>query len=89
MSELAELAFESAEAWQAWLREHHAASPGIWLKLAKKGAGVPSVSYAEAVDEALCYGWIDGQSRSLGDAHWVQKFTPRAKRSMWSKRNRE
>ena len=89
MSQLAELAFESVEAWEAWLREHHAASPGIWLKLPKKGSGIPSVTYAEALEDALCYGWIDGQRRSLGETFYVQKFTPRTMRSMWSKRNRE
>ncbi len=89
MTELLELAFESAEAWATWLRRHHAASPGIWIRFAKKGSGLPSVTHAEALDEALCYGWIDGQSKSLGDAHFRQKFTPRSRQSMWSKRNRE
>jgi uncharacterized protein YdeI (YjbR/CyaY-like superfamily) len=87
--ELPVVPFASAEAWRDWLRDHHASSPGVWLKLAKKGSGLPSVTYAEAVDEALCFGWIDGQARSLGETHHLQKFTPRAKRSMWSKRNRE
>jgi uncharacterized protein YdeI (YjbR/CyaY-like superfamily) len=73
----------------AWLARHHATSPGIWLQLAKKAPGVPSISYAEAVEAALVWGWIDGQKRSL-DAHaWLQKLTPRGKRSIWSKINRD
>ncbi len=83
------MAFESAEAWEAWLAEHHEQIDGVWLKFAKKGTGIPSVSYAEALDVALCYGWIDGQSRRLDETWYVQRFTPRRARSMWSKRNRE
>ena len=87
--ELPVLAFESAADFERWLREHHDASPGLWVKIAKKGSGLASVTYAEAVEAALCFGWIDGQMRSLGETFFVQRFTPRAKRSMWSKRNRE
>ena len=89
MPELPEIAFESAEAWEAWLAEHHEQTDGIWLKFAKKGTGIPSVSYAEALDVALSYGWIDGQSRSLDETWYLERFTPRRARSMWSKRNRE
>jgi uncharacterized protein YdeI (YjbR/CyaY-like superfamily) len=81
--------FESREAWEAWLDEHHATSPEAWVKIAKKASGIPSVSYDEAVEVALCYGWIDGQMRSLDSDFYVQRFTPRSRRSRWSKLNRE
>jgi uncharacterized protein YdeI (YjbR/CyaY-like superfamily) len=83
------LAFGSAQSWRDWLSEHHRASSGLWLKIAKKGAGAPTVSYAEAIDGALCYGWIDGQKGKLDDDYWLQRFTPRKSRSRWSKINRE
>ncbi len=79
--------FETPSAWEAWLAEHHADSGGIWLKLAKKESRLPSVTYAEALDSALCYGWIDGQKASFDDQYWLQKFTPRRPKSMWSKIN--
>jgi uncharacterized protein YdeI (YjbR/CyaY-like superfamily) len=60
----------------------------VWLKLAKKGSGIESVSQAEAVEAALCYGWIDGQAQSIDESYWLQRFTPRTARSKWSKRNR-
>ncbi len=82
------IAFASADAWAAWLHEHHAASEGLWLKLAKKGTDVASVTYAEAVEVALTYGWIDGQARRHDEQHWLQRFTPRRARSKWSKVNR-
>jgi uncharacterized protein YdeI (YjbR/CyaY-like superfamily) len=88
-TELETRAFASAEAWEAWLREHHDTSPGVWIRFAKKGSGVPSVTYLEALHAALCFGWIDGQARSVDAASYVQRFTPRRARSMWSKRNRE
>ena len=81
--------FEEQEAWAAWLEENHASSPGLWLRLAKKAAGLESVSYAEALEVALCYGWIDGQKRSYDESSWLQKFTPRRPKSIWSKINRE
>jgi uncharacterized protein YdeI (YjbR/CyaY-like superfamily) len=81
--------FESREAWEAWLDEHHATAPQAWVKIAKKASGIPSVSYDEAVEVALCYGWIDGQMRSLDSDFYVQRFTPRSRRSRWSKLNRE
>jgi len=83
------IAFESAEAFQAWLAENHAASPGIWLKLRKKSPGVVALDYAQALDVALCYGWIDGQKAGLDDQWWLQRFTPRTARSKWSKVNRD
>ena len=79
----------SAAEWTAWLHEHHAEPKGVWLKIAKKGAGGVSVSYAEAVDVALCYGWIDGQKQRYDDQFSLQKFTPRRPRSVWSKINQE
>ncbi|MFD7389179.1 YdeI family protein [Streptomyces sp. NPDC059852] len=87
--ELEIVAFESAEAFQAWLGENHAVSPGIWLKLRKKSPGVVALDYAQALDVALCYGWIDGQKAGLDDQWWLQRFTPRTARSRWSKVNRE
>jgi len=81
------VSFPSGEAFAAWLDTEHEQSPGIWLKIAKKDAGIPTVSYHEAVDVALCFGWIDGQKRSLDGQHWLQRFTPRKPRSKWSKIN--
>ena len=72
----------------AWLLENGAESDGIWLKFAKKASGISSVVYAEALEVALCHGWIDGQARRLDDEHYLQRFTPRRARSKWSKRNR-
>ena len=80
--------FTSREAWETWLEEHHATSDGLWLKLAKKGSGLETVSLAEALDVALCYGWIDSQADSFDDQHWLLRFTPRRPRSRWSKVNR-
>ena len=79
--------FKSAKAFEAWLRKHHASSDGLWLKIAKRGAAEPSVTYAEAVEIALCWGWIDGQKKGLDDQHFLQRFTPRRARSIWSKIN--
>ncbi|WP_244173721.1 YdeI/OmpD-associated family protein [Streptomyces recifensis] len=83
------VAFESAEAFEAWLGENHAVSPGIWLKLRKKGPGIVALDYAKALDVALCYGWIDGQKAKVDEQWWLQRFTPRTPRSKWSKVNRE
>ncbi|MFF4895830.1 YdeI family protein [Streptomyces sp. NPDC001068] len=83
------VAFESADAFEAWLGENHAVSPGIWLKLRKKGPGIVALDYAQALDAALCYGWIDGQKAGLDDQWWLQRFTPRTPRSRWSKINRD
>jgi uncharacterized protein YdeI (YjbR/CyaY-like superfamily) len=86
-SDTAATFFKSGKAFDAWLKKHHATSDGLWLKIAKKGAGVPSVSYPEAVEIALCWGWIDGQKKALDDQHFLQRFTPRRARSIWSKIN--
>jgi uncharacterized protein YdeI (YjbR/CyaY-like superfamily) len=83
------LPFATRGAWEAWLDEHHAASEGLWLKIAKKGSGIETVSYPEALEVALCYGWIDGQKASFDDRYWLQRFTPRRSRSKWSKVNRQ
>lgn len=83
------MSFASRHEWEAWLDEHHLTSKGLWLKIAKRGAGVASVTSAEALDIALCYGWIDGQRAALDDAFYLQKYTPRGPRSVWSKINRE
>jgi uncharacterized protein YdeI (YjbR/CyaY-like superfamily) len=83
------LSFADARAFAAWLRKYHAASDGVWLKLAKKAAGVPSVTYAEAIEVALVWGWIDGQKQALDERYWLQKFTRRGARSLWSKINRD
>jgi uncharacterized protein YdeI (YjbR/CyaY-like superfamily) len=82
------LAFATARAWSEWLEAHHASSRGLWLKIAKKGAGAASVTYAEALDGALAWGWIDGQKGTLNDLWWLQRFTPRTAKSPWSKINR-
>jgi uncharacterized protein YdeI (YjbR/CyaY-like superfamily) len=84
-----ELLFRDRGAWEAWLDKNHATSSGLWLRLARKASGRKSVSYEEALDVALCYGWIDSQGKSEDESYRLQKFTPRAKRSIWSKRNRE
>jgi uncharacterized protein YdeI (YjbR/CyaY-like superfamily) len=81
--------FASAAEFEAWLEEEHAGSAGVWLKIAKKGSGVSSVSYAEAVELALCFGWIDGQIKALDERHYLQRFTPRRPRSKWSRINRD
>lgn len=83
------LPFSSQKDWEGWLDKHHQASKGLWLKIAKKGTGTDTVTYAEALDSALCHGWIDGQKGSFDDSFWLQKFTPRGPRSKWSKINRE
>ncbi len=81
--------FVTREDWRAWLEVHHEGSPGVLLLIAKKGSAQRTVSYAEALEVALCYGWIDGQKRRHDDSSWLQKFTPRGARSVWSKLNRE
>jgi uncharacterized protein YdeI (YjbR/CyaY-like superfamily) len=83
------LAFESDAHWEAWLQEHHATSDGVWVKIAKKGSGIPTVAYPEVLDTALCFGWIDGQRKALDDSYFLQRFTPRRARSRWSQINRD
>lgn len=81
--------FASSKAWQTWLAKNHDTSNGVWLMHAKKNADKPTVSYAEALDVALCYGWIDGQKNAYDEQYWLQKFVPRQAKSIWSKRNIE
>ena len=81
--------FADESAWGKWLATNHEKSDGIWLRIFKKESGVKTVTYAEALDEALCYGWIDGQKKPFDGDSWLQKFTPRRARSIWSKRNIE
>ena len=81
-------AFRTSRAWEQWLDRNAEHAPGIWLKIAKRDSGLASVTHAEALEAALCFGWIDGQRRALDDTHFLQRFTPRRPRSMWSKINR-
>jgi uncharacterized protein YdeI (YjbR/CyaY-like superfamily) len=81
--------FATAIECEAWLQANHNSDDGIWLKIAKKGSQLPSISYAEAVDLALCYGWIDGQKAAYDEHHWLQRFTRRTRQSRWSQINRE
>ena len=83
------LPFADKQAWASWLDKEHDRAAGIWLKFAKKNSGIPSLNYEEAVDVALCYGWIDGQMKGFDDKYWLQKFTPRRAKSIWSKINTE
>lgn len=83
------IAFACSEDLEAWLDENHASSDGIWLKIAKKESGLRSVSYPEALDVALCFGWIDGKKDKFDERHWLQRFTPRRAKSIWSQINRE
>jgi len=89
MSDLPIIVFDSQDTWTQWLEENHTESQGLWLKIAKKESGHSSVSYAEALNVALCFGWIDGQKGKFDDAYWLQKFTPRRAKSIWSQVNRE
>jgi uncharacterized protein YdeI (YjbR/CyaY-like superfamily) len=81
--------FSDRDAWQRWLDNNHDSSPGIWLKISKRGSAGPTVNYAEALEEAIRYGWIDGQKAGFDDSHWLQRFTPRGPRSKWSQVNRK
>lgn len=81
--------FTSRQAWTAWLTEHHTTAAGLWLQIARKDTGIPTVTYSEALDVALCHGWIDGQKDRLDERYWLQRFTPRKPRSRWSKINRD
>jgi len=87
--ELPILLFATPAELEAWLEENHAGSPGLWLKIAKKGVEPPSVTYAEALELALCFGWIDSQKRGLDERHFLQRFTPRRPGGRWSRINRE
>ena len=88
-TELPTLPFASKKKFADWLAKEYDKSAGVWLKLAKKGSGIPSVTYQEALDVALCYGWIDGQKGSFDEKYFLQKFTPRRPKSIWSKINVE
>ncbi|MFV0133104.1 YdeI/OmpD-associated family protein [Streptomyces sp. HMX87] len=83
------LSFATQEAWEKWLEDNHAQVPGVWLKIPKKDSGPDGVDYAQALESALCHGWIDGQKKKLDDRHWLQRFTPRRPGSRWSKVNRQ
>jgi len=79
--------FKNPGAWEKWLEANHAKSAGVWMQIAKKAGGLSSATYQEALDVALCYGWIDGQKRPFDERTWLQRFTPRGPRSIWSKIN--
>jgi len=81
--------FATSAEWETWLEEHHSDAPGLWIKMAKKASGIPSVTHPEAIDVALCFGWIDGQRRSYDTDWFLQRFTPRRAKSRWSQINRE
>ena len=81
--------FKTKNHWAVWLDKNHRKNSGLWLQLAKKDSGLKSVTYQEAVEVALCYGWIDGQKRPQDERIWLQRFVPRSEKSMWSKINRE
>jgi uncharacterized protein YdeI (YjbR/CyaY-like superfamily) len=87
--ELPILSFETSKQWERWLAKNYNSLGGIWLRITKKNSGQQSVTYAEALDAALCYGWIDGQKKSNDDCSWLQKFTRRRPKSAWSKKNTE
>jgi uncharacterized protein YdeI (YjbR/CyaY-like superfamily) len=80
--------FKTKAEWAGWLEKNQAKSPGLWLRIAKKASGKQSVTYDEALEVALCYGWIDGQKKTYDEVSWLQRFTPRGAKSMWSKINR-
>jgi len=83
------LHFESKKKWEDWLSRYHDRAAGMWMKIPKKGSGIRSITYPEAVEVALSYGWIDGQKGALDEHYWLQKFTPRAPNSIWSKTNQK
>jgi uncharacterized protein YdeI (YjbR/CyaY-like superfamily) len=88
-TEFPTLTFENVATLEQWMHENHQQANGVWIKIAKKASGIASVTHDQALDIALCFGWIDGQRKSLDDAWFLQKFTPRRPRSLWSKRNIE
>ncbi|WP_322085163.1 YdeI/OmpD-associated family protein [Burkholderia sp. BCC1999] len=83
------LTFSSQSEWESWLGENGSASTGTWLRLAKKGTGQQTVTYEQALESALCFGWIDGQKRAESETYWLQRFTPRTAKSIWSKLNKD
>lgn len=88
-TEIPRIIFPDQEAWEQWLKKQQQKAKGIWLQIAKKGSGQNSVTYQDALDSALCFGWIDGQKLPLDETYWLQKFTPRSSKSIWSKKNRD
>jgi uncharacterized protein YdeI (YjbR/CyaY-like superfamily) len=80
--------FASPAEWERWLEDNHALSDGVWIKMAKKDSGIESVRYPEVLDSALCFGWIDGRREALDGQYFLQRFTPRRRRSRWSRINR-
>ena len=82
-------AFKDSRTWESWLAKNQSSENGVWMRLAKKGSGTKSISYPEALEIALCYGWIDAQKRGESETAWLQRFMPRAKKSIWSRINRE
>lgn len=87
--ELPIIAFETQRDWEMWLDEYHAHASGVWLKIARKETDAPSITYAEALESALCYGWIDGLKAAFDAGYWLQRFTPRRSKSIWSRVNCE
>jgi uncharacterized protein YdeI (YjbR/CyaY-like superfamily) len=83
------VSFASSREWEEWLEEQHAVSLGVWVKIAKRDAGIESVHYPEVLESALCFGWIDGRREALDERYFLQRFTPRQPRSKWSRINRE
>src|SRR5262245_29829564 len=83
------LLFDDKAQWADWLEQNHTSARGVWVRIAKAGSKLRSVAHADVLDVALCYGWIDGQGRSYDSDSWLLKFTPRGKKSVWSKRNQE
>lgn len=86
-SDLPILSFETQKDWEFWLSQNYDLQTGVWIRFFKKGSGISSIVYDQALDGALCYGWIDGQLKKLDENSYIQKFTPRRTKSMWSKRN--
>lgn len=89
INELPVITLDQQADWSTWLDQNHAKSSGVWLRLFKKTPGTHTLTYLEAVEVALCFGWIDGQKKSFDEISWIQKFTPRGAKSIWSKINRE
>lgn len=89
MADFPIIAFSSQKEYEIWLDANHESADGIWMKIYKKNSGIPTISYAQAVETSLCYGWIDSQLKSLDEKAYIQKFTPRRSKSIWSKINRE
>ncbi|MEK7696464.1 MAG: bacteriocin-protection protein, partial [Pseudomonadota bacterium] len=83
------LTFADQQAWEVWLEANGGTASGVWLRIAKRSAGEATVSYAQAIESALCHGWIDGQKQAESEHYWLQRFTPRTAKSIWSRINKE